>query len=104
MIRFDPTDADAFVSIIGAKNRENSVNMDLLDNKRSDGMFFEACRFVNKLSDFITWLVVVELVAKAFAVVVVFINDSLMTFSDKIVVCNSGNRQEHVALKYKGMR
>jgi hypothetical protein len=44
MIRIDLTDVNTLVNIIGAKNCESTIYMDLLDDKRSDGPFFKACR------------------------------------------------------------
>jgi hypothetical protein len=49
MIRFDPTNVDAFENIIGMKNYESAVDVDLLNNKRTNVALFKACRIVNKL-------------------------------------------------------
>jgi hypothetical protein len=50
-IRLDATNIDAFIDVVGTENCESAINVDLLNDKETDGTFLKSCRIVNNHED-----------------------------------------------------
>ena len=99
-IRFDATNVDAFIYIVGSQDGNYTIDMHLLDYKWSDGTVGESCWVVNKLEDLVTWFIVSEATTKVFAPVVL-IDDGLTAVAKNIVVGDDRNWHEHVSVENK---
>ncbi len=49
MIRFDATDVETFGDVVGTENGNSAIDVDLLNDKGTDGTFLKSCWIVDNL-------------------------------------------------------
>jgi hypothetical protein len=89
------TDVDAIIEIVKTFNSNGSIDMNLGDSKRTETSYVKACGIRISDHDLVANCVIAKVVASILAQVIA-INESLMAFTDEVIVGQHRDRQKQI--------